>query len=70
MVDKVDPPCPLIGKNSSDYTSEFIFIGKKKLGLLIKIRKYQKQINLISYPPKNKQNICLIRQIFRSFFGG
>ena len=29
VVDKVDPPCPLIGKNSSDYTSEFIFIGKK-----------------------------------------
>ena len=36
------------------------FHRKKKLGLLIKIRKYQKQINLISYPPKNKQNICLI----------
>ena len=34
VVDKVDPPCPLIGKNSSDYTSEFIFIGKKSLAYL------------------------------------
>ena len=55
MVDKVDPPCPLIGKNSSDYTSEFIFIGKKAWPTY-----KDKEISKANYySPKNKQNICL-----------
>ena len=59
VVDKVDPPCPLIGKNSSDYLYFWIYLHrKKKLDLLMKIRKYQKQLNLISYLPKN-QSKCL-----------
>ena len=28
--------------------------------LTLKVRKSQKQINMISYPPKNEWNICLI----------
>ena len=42
VVDKVDPPCPLIGKNSSDYLDFWIYFHRKKAWPTYKDQKISK----------------------------